>query len=252
MVPSHSFCNFQLQTLSPPPSRDGVKLSPLAELLYQPRMIDDECGAVSGMRIGRGNRSTKKKPVPDPTSHDLTWAWTWVVAVGSRWLTAELITLGTNTLRGQGRRFSCSLPHTDHCEGTKGWDLVKGLSTSDGMCVCLKCTVSVAYWPGLAWHSPHLSSRFFHNHSSRELYGTHKFVFKFNISTSKVYLFSIGTNNIHLSGICTINTVISRYIDDTWHVLQQILKFLQLSDMKVRFSYKLASALVLYKACHSK
>jgi hypothetical protein len=33
---------------------------PLFDLLYQPRMIDDdECGAVGGMRIGRGNRSTR-------------------------------------------------------------------------------------------------------------------------------------------------------------------------------------------------
>jgi hypothetical protein len=30
---------------------------PLTGLLYQPRMIDvDECGAVGGMRVGRGNR----------------------------------------------------------------------------------------------------------------------------------------------------------------------------------------------------
>jgi hypothetical protein len=38
---------------------------PLIGLLYQPLMIDDdECGAVGGMRIGRGNRSTRRKPVP--------------------------------------------------------------------------------------------------------------------------------------------------------------------------------------------
>jgi hypothetical protein len=35
---------------------------PLTGLLYQPRSIDDECGAVDGMRIGRGNRSTQRKP----------------------------------------------------------------------------------------------------------------------------------------------------------------------------------------------
>jgi hypothetical protein len=36
---------------------------PLTGLLYQPRMIDDdECEAVGGMRIGRGNRSTRRKP----------------------------------------------------------------------------------------------------------------------------------------------------------------------------------------------
>jgi hypothetical protein len=39
---------------------------PLIGLLYQPRLIDDECGAFGGMRIGRGNRSTRKKPAPVP------------------------------------------------------------------------------------------------------------------------------------------------------------------------------------------
>jgi hypothetical protein len=37
-------------------------LQPLLGLLYQPQMIDDgECGAVGGMRIGRGNRSTRRQ-----------------------------------------------------------------------------------------------------------------------------------------------------------------------------------------------
>jgi hypothetical protein len=40
-------------------------LRPLFGLLYQPQMRDDEdWGAVGGMRIGRGNRSTRKKPAP--------------------------------------------------------------------------------------------------------------------------------------------------------------------------------------------
>jgi hypothetical protein len=34
---------------------------PLFGLLYQSRMIGDECGAVGGMTIGRGNRSTRRK-----------------------------------------------------------------------------------------------------------------------------------------------------------------------------------------------
>jgi hypothetical protein len=48
-------------------------------LLYQPRMIDDDdYGAVGGMRIARGNRSTRRKPAPVPLCpsqipHDLTW-----------------------------------------------------------------------------------------------------------------------------------------------------------------------------------
>jgi hypothetical protein len=48
-----------------------------------------ECGAVGGMRIGRGNRSTRRKPalVPlfDPqTLYDLTWDGTRPAAVVSR------------------------------------------------------------------------------------------------------------------------------------------------------------------------
>jgi hypothetical protein len=35
-------------------------------LLYQPRMIYDECGEVSGMRTGRGNQSTRRKSAPMP------------------------------------------------------------------------------------------------------------------------------------------------------------------------------------------
>jgi hypothetical protein len=67
---------------------------PLTALLYQPRMIeDDECGAVGGMRIGRGNRSTWRKPssmplCPPQVPYDLTWALTRAAALGTRRLTA--------------------------------------------------------------------------------------------------------------------------------------------------------------------
>jgi hypothetical protein len=49
-------------------------------------MIDDECGAVGGMRIGRGNRSTRRKPAsvplcPPQIPHDLTWARTRAASV---------------------------------------------------------------------------------------------------------------------------------------------------------------------------
>jgi hypothetical protein len=80
---------------SVPPERDsevfffflvtlgGVRLSPLGTspivgLLYQPRIIDDDdYGAVGGMRVGRVNRSTRRKPAPVPhcppqIPHDLT------------------------------------------------------------------------------------------------------------------------------------------------------------------------------------
>jgi hypothetical protein len=49
----------------------GVGLSPCTAatsgLLYQPQMIGEgDCGAISGMKIGRGNRSTRRKPAPAP------------------------------------------------------------------------------------------------------------------------------------------------------------------------------------------
>jgi hypothetical protein len=50
---------------------------PLTGLLSQPRMINDECGAVGGMRTGKINRSTRRKPAPATLCspqilHDLT------------------------------------------------------------------------------------------------------------------------------------------------------------------------------------
>jgi hypothetical protein len=65
----------------------GVGLSPLGTaatsgLLYRPQMIDeDDCGAIGGMKIGRGNRSTRRKPAPAPLCpqqipHDQTRART--------------------------------------------------------------------------------------------------------------------------------------------------------------------------------
>jgi hypothetical protein len=50
---------------------------------------DDECGAVGGMRIGRGNRRTRRKSVtvplcPPQIPHGLTWARTRAAAVASR------------------------------------------------------------------------------------------------------------------------------------------------------------------------
>jgi hypothetical protein len=37
---------------------------PLTLLLYQIRMREDECGTAGGMRIGRGNRNTRRKLAP--------------------------------------------------------------------------------------------------------------------------------------------------------------------------------------------
>jgi hypothetical protein len=74
-------------------SLGGVRLSPLGTsatlgLLYQPRMIDDDYGAVGGMRIGRRNRSTRRKTAPMPLCppqipYDLTWDRTRAAAWGS-------------------------------------------------------------------------------------------------------------------------------------------------------------------------
>jgi hypothetical protein len=59
-------------------------------LLYQSRVMvnDDECGAVGEM-LGRGNRSTQKKPSPVPLCasqipYDLTRARTRTTAEGSQ------------------------------------------------------------------------------------------------------------------------------------------------------------------------
>jgi hypothetical protein len=71
-------------------SWSGVRLSPLGTSANI--LIDDECGVVGGMRIGRGNRSTRRKPALVPLClpqipHDLTWDRTRAAAVGNRRLT---------------------------------------------------------------------------------------------------------------------------------------------------------------------
>jgi hypothetical protein len=77
----------------------GVRLSPLgtaatAGLLYQPQTMDDgDCGEIGGMKIGRGNRSTRRNPAPAPLCppqipHDQTRARTRAAAVGSQRLTS--------------------------------------------------------------------------------------------------------------------------------------------------------------------
>jgi hypothetical protein len=79
---------------------NGVRLSPLGTaattgLLYQTQMIDDgDCGATGGMKIGRGNRSTRRKAAPAPfcppqIPHNYTRARTRVAVVGSQRLTAS-------------------------------------------------------------------------------------------------------------------------------------------------------------------
>jgi hypothetical protein len=46
---------------------DTFGTAAITGLLYQPRMIGDgDCGEIGGIRIGRGNRSTRRKPAPAP------------------------------------------------------------------------------------------------------------------------------------------------------------------------------------------
>jgi hypothetical protein len=50
----------------------GVILGPLGtaattDLLHQPQTLDDgDCRAIGGMKIGKGKRSTRRKPIPPP------------------------------------------------------------------------------------------------------------------------------------------------------------------------------------------
>jgi hypothetical protein len=78
--------------------RVQLVLWPLFRLLYQPQMTgddddDNDCGAIGGMRIGRGNRSTRRKPAPVPlyppqVPSYFNLARTQAAAVGSWRLTA--------------------------------------------------------------------------------------------------------------------------------------------------------------------
>jgi hypothetical protein len=63
-------------------------------VLYQPRIKGDgDCREIGGIKIGRGNRSSRRKPAPAPLStpqipHAYTRFWTRAAAVGSQRLTA--------------------------------------------------------------------------------------------------------------------------------------------------------------------
>jgi hypothetical protein len=76
-----------------------VRLSPVGTavttgLLYQPQMIaDDDCGTVDGMKIGKENRSTRRKPAavplcPPQITHELSRTRTHAAVVRSQRLTA--------------------------------------------------------------------------------------------------------------------------------------------------------------------
>jgi hypothetical protein len=105
-------------------------------LLYKPQMIDEyHCGAIGGMKIGRGNRSTRRKPAPAPLwppkiPLDQTRARTWAAAVGSQRLTAWAMARPWRKCI-----ISCSgrFNHRERAQGrhlTEGWVVPKtGLDT---------------------------------------------------------------------------------------------------------------------------
>jgi hypothetical protein len=81
---------------------------------YQPRM-NYECG-VDGMRIGKGNRSTRRKPAPVPLCppqilHELIWARSLATAVGSRRLTWVMV--GTYQITTTNSLLGVSLPRRE-------------------------------------------------------------------------------------------------------------------------------------------
>jgi hypothetical protein len=71
----------------------GVR-RPLTDLLHQPQMIGNDCGSIGGLRIDRGNPSTRRQPAPVPfcPPHDLTWARTRPAAVKTRRQTILVMT----------------------------------------------------------------------------------------------------------------------------------------------------------------
>jgi hypothetical protein len=79
-------------------SVDSIKTAATTGLLYQPQMIVDcDCGAIGGMKICRGNRSTQRKPATAPfclpqIPHNQTRAGTRASALGSQRLTAWVMT----------------------------------------------------------------------------------------------------------------------------------------------------------------
>jgi hypothetical protein len=73
---------------------ESLSTAATSGLLNKLQMIDEgDYGAIGGMKIGKGNRSTRRKPAPAPLCppqipHGQTRARTLAAAVGSQRLTA--------------------------------------------------------------------------------------------------------------------------------------------------------------------
>jgi hypothetical protein len=63
----NSLCRVNIVVFFKLPGWDFLGTAATTGLLYQPRMIDDgDCGEICGIKIGKGNRSTRRKPAPAP------------------------------------------------------------------------------------------------------------------------------------------------------------------------------------------
>jgi hypothetical protein len=99
-------------------------------LLYKPQMIDEgDCGAIGGIKIGMGNRSTRRKPAraplcPPQIPHDQTRVRTRAAAMGSQRL----------TVWAMARPYMCVYAvYVVPCVGSglaTGWSLVQGVLPS--------------------------------------------------------------------------------------------------------------------------
>jgi hypothetical protein len=121
----------------------------------------DEYETVGGNRTGRANRSTQTKPAPLPLCtpqipRDLTWEWTWTVAVGNRWLTAMArpSTQSFNFSKwsiSQSSRFTGGERHkAAMCKGSKQGKSCPGLDHKHGnSSAAIAC--NKAYQPTGCW-----------------------------------------------------------------------------------------------------
>jgi hypothetical protein len=114
------------------------------------------------MRIGKGNRSTRRKPAPVPLyppqiPHDLTWARIRDTAVGRRRLTARAMARPYGSLRCQPSAKECRIQLITHYDGSmpRHPDMYLAVHCSD-VTFCFLCTT--VFHIRSVFHLWHLSS----------------------------------------------------------------------------------------------
>jgi hypothetical protein len=130
-----------------------VRLSPLGTaattgLLYQPQMIDEgDCGAIGGMKIGRGNRSTRRKPAPAPLWPPQIWHDHGRARTGSQRLTVWAVVRKVLCTRRIGRADLCRAVvwWTDSC-----WKIAWNKRFIAGCCLRGLTTSQIREWFGTA------------------------------------------------------------------------------------------------------